>query len=102
MSGGSWDYFYQKLEEVAEQLSTDKEPLRRAFGNHLKDCAIAMYNIEWVDSCDMAKGDERESIEKALGSNAKALEIQQATKEAQDVVNKLERLITSAASPLTV
>lgn len=101
MSGGSWDYFYQKLEEVAEKLSTDEEPIRRAFGNHLKMCAMAMYNIEWVDSGDMSDGADRKYIEMALGVNSKTMELQEATKEALKVVDRLEKLVTLAASPPT-
>jgi hypothetical protein len=36
MSGGSWSYMYNQVEEAADRLASDKKPLRRAFGEHLK------------------------------------------------------------------
>lgn len=66
MSGGSYDYAYQKVEDMASSLSEQRSPLRRAFGAHLKLVAKAMHDIEWADSCDYKKGDERPAIIDAL------------------------------------
>jgi hypothetical protein len=93
MSGGSWDYFYCKLDEVSDQLCGDTDPLRRAFGFHLKDCANAMHDIEWADSSDIAKGEDRAAIEKALGMNAKAMEIKEARKDAEKAIEQLQHLL---------
>ena len=75
MSGGDWDYFYYRLQEVAERLIqentlgniyerddeeitvTDPVPERLRFGQHLLKCAAAMRAIEWVDSGDSSTGD---------------------------------------------
>ena len=67
MSGGSWDYFYGRLEEVASRLQCERDPLRKAFGSHLQKCAKALHDIEWVDSCDCLPGDEVKAIKAALG-----------------------------------
>ena len=61
MSGGSYDYLYHKVEEVADQLDGDRSPLRRAFAEHLHKVAKALHDIEWVDSGDYGPraGDSR-------------------------------------------
>lgn len=67
MSGGSWDYLYQKIEDAADRLQNTStkhsccEP-RRAFGSLLYKVARAMHSIEWVDSCDYGPGDELKDI----------------------------------------
>jgi len=66
MSGGSWDYFYGRLEDVASRLQCERDPLRKAFGAHLQKCAKALHDIEWVDSCDCSPGDEVEAIKAVL------------------------------------
>jgi len=58
MSGGSWDYLCYKMRDAADNLLYEKSPLRRAFGEHLKLCAEAMHDIEWVDSADKGQGDD--------------------------------------------
>ena len=72
MSGGSWDYFYGRLEDVASRLQCERDPLRKAFGAHLQKCAKALHDIEWVDSCDYSPGDEVEAIKAVLGSDGPA------------------------------
>jgi hypothetical protein len=65
MSGGSYDYAYTRVEEMARKLRPEggcpslcAEPaLRELFREHLWRVAKAMYAIEWNDSCD---GDDRE------------------------------------------
>lgn len=66
MSGGSYEYAYQKVEDMAAELEAQRSPLRRAFAAHLKLIVKAMHDIEWVDSCDYKKGDERAAIVAAL------------------------------------
>jgi hypothetical protein len=70
MSGGSWNYAYEKVEEMAVGLSVSADPLRRAFASHLKGVARAMKAVEWVDSCDSGPGDEVKPIRLALGKDA--------------------------------
>jgi hypothetical protein len=93
MSGGSWDYMYQKLEEAADRLKADKKPLRRAFGAHVAKVAKALHDVEWVDSCDYSENDELPAIESVLGKNAKALEIEIVKDDARKIMEQLERLL---------
>jgi hypothetical protein len=67
MSGGRYDYAYQKVEDMAEQLAESKSPLRRAFAKHLMLVSKAMHDVEWVDSGDYGEGDDAKAIELALG-----------------------------------
>lgn len=87
MSGGSWEYFYCKLEEVADRMKCETNPNRKAFGALLKKCADAMHDIEWVDSGDSSPGDEDASIGKCLKFDSKT-----AMKEAfKEELDRLER-----------
>lgn len=61
MSGGSYDYVYLKIQEI--ELRENHDPRRIAFQKLLKLVAIAMHDIEWVDSCDSGKGDEYPAID---------------------------------------
>lgn len=72
MSGGSWNYLHQDIEDAARRLvhgahSSCVEE-RVALGRLLEKVARAMHDIEWVDSCDYGKGDEREAILACVGS----------------------------------
>jgi len=90
MSGGSWDYLYRKMEDAASSLTDSSDPARRAFGKHLKLCAKAMHDIEWVDSCDMSKGDEMPAIEAALSKSAKALILTEVIAQADTSLKALQ------------
>lgn len=70
MSGGSWEYFFGRLDDVADRLKAESCPLRRALGSRLKLAATALHAIEWVDSCDRSKGSELDDIRAALGKDA--------------------------------
>lgn len=61
MSGGSYNYAYQRVEDFAESLASSS-PERAAFKKLLVKVARAMHDIEWVDSCDMGRGDEIPAI----------------------------------------
>jgi len=67
MSGGSWDYLYYDINDVADTLIKDKDPLRKAFGKKMKLIAEAIHDIEWVNSGDYENGEEVEAIKKAMG-----------------------------------
>lgn len=83
MSGGSYDYIYDKVRDVALALErgvclddgeptqsgadTVTGPLRRRFARHLERVAHAMRKIEWVDSGDDGPGDEIASILAVFG-----------------------------------
>ena len=70
MSGGSWDYFYRRLDEVASRLCDEESPLRVLMGKKLKKAAIALHDIEWVDSSDCAEGDDEKAIRNFLKENS--------------------------------
>ena len=80
MSGGSLDYVYHKVEDVANRLQEKgNTPLQRAFGVHLSKVAKALHDVEWVMSGDYSNGDDEKAIKDVLGkdSNVKALEVLQ-------------------------
>lgn len=101
MSGGSYDYFYSRLEHVADQVSRSRgidentrPALRRAFAAHLCKVAEAMRSIEWNDSGD---GDGREiaRIEAVIGPNAElAVLIAEAKSARAELDAALERAAT--------
>ena len=71
MSGGSYDYAYGRIEELASAIrarSNDRTD-RRVFASLLDVCAKAARAIEWVDSCDYGPGDETAPIRAALAFN---------------------------------
>lgn len=73
MSGGSWDYSYHRVEELASRFSMERAPLRRAFGAHLYKVAKALKDVEWVDSADFCPGDEEAAIRAVLPQAEKAV-----------------------------
>lgn len=63
MSGGSYDYLYCRVEDMADRIvQAGDTPERRRFAEHLRRVANAMHAIEWVDSCDLGRGDENAAI----------------------------------------
>ena len=92
MSGGSWDYLSFKIDEAVDRLLVSPDPLRRVFGQQLKLSAKALYDIEWVDSGDMAPGDERPAIEVALGKDARALELAEVQQEIEALIAQYREL----------
>lgn len=61
MSGGSLDYVYRRVDDAADSISATT-PQRKAFVELLRRVAVALHDIEWVDSGDWAKGDENDAI----------------------------------------
>lgn len=92
MSGGSWDYIYGKVQDIAETLQHSPDALRRAFGDHLVLCAKALHDIEWVDSCDYGKGQERPAVEAALGASAYVLELEQLQQAIEVLIAQYQEL----------
>lgn len=93
MSGGSYDYAYNKAEDMADSLcSKTNSPLRRAFGRHLNLVAKAMHDIEWVDSGDYGTGDENDAIAKVL-VDPKRLQLEILKQDAEDLIKQLQTLI---------
>jgi hypothetical protein len=60
MSGGSYDYKYKELENLAALLDPqprdEKQPIRKRLGSALLEIAQQCHDVEWVDSGDY--GDE--------------------------------------------
>lgn len=71
MSGGSHNYAFIHVDQFADEISRDPDPLRRAFAKHLSKVAVAMRDIEWVDSGDYGAGDDAHAIQCCLGENWK-------------------------------
>lgn len=61
MSGGSYDYVYNRIQEI--ELRNKDNPRRATFQKLLYLVAEAMHDIEWVDSGDCSPGDENKSID---------------------------------------
>ena len=79
MSGGSYSYAHLRVEEFASELRARTDHASRdrpgyaerlAFAAHLDKVATAMHAIEWVDSCDWAKGTEVPSITQCMSPEA--------------------------------
>lgn len=67
MSGGSYDHLYYKIEDAAMRLMKPHEPsYRRAFGELIYRCALAMKDVEWVDSGDKSPGDDEAAIMRCI------------------------------------
>jgi hypothetical protein len=96
MSGGSWDYFYNKLEEVADRLLNEREPERRALGRALRTFSPALHAIEWVDSCDWSKPYDTDAIRVALGEHAAARILHETIAQSIEVSERLKEEIKRA------
>ena len=60
MSGGSFDYFYFKMEEVANQIFKDRTDNEKKLAELMKDLSVVMRAVEWYRSGDTG---EKEFIE---------------------------------------
>lgn len=68
MSGGSYDYFFGRVNDMADSLrNVDSDPRRTAFKKLLRLVSDALHDIEWVDSCDYAEGDDHKAIDAVFG-----------------------------------
>lgn len=55
MSGGSWNYAYQRVDMAADDLrqhETGDDELRQRLAEHMRELAVVMKAIEWADSAD--------------------------------------------------
>ena len=91
MSGGSWDYFYNQLDEVGKRLARRRHVQHRAFGKHLIKCAAAMKAIEWVDSGDSDHPEDYDAIESVLGSERI---MKSMVEDAEETIKELRELTT--------
>ncbi|MDD5459970.1 MAG: hypothetical protein PHF37_11330 [Phycisphaerae bacterium] len=86
MSGGSYNYAYDKVLEMADSLERySKDPLRLAFAKHLQKVAVAMHDIEWVDSGDYGEGDEVDAIKAVLGESWKGMAVEEALAQIDEI-----------------
>lgn len=69
MSGGSYDYVYRRIEEAAREVVCrhPHSPLHVAFATHLQAVAVAMHDLERVDSFDSSEGSEVAAMTAVLG-----------------------------------
>lgn len=91
MSGGSWNYFYSRMEEVAERLENQKCIHRRLMGKQMGLMAKAMHDIEWVDSGDYGPGDELPAIMSCI-DNFDEKKIELLTAEAWQIIHMFKSL----------
>ena len=60
MSGGSWNYAYNRIHQIAEEIEEEdadhyrRHPLRGRLVSHLKELSELMHLIELCDSGDKA------------------------------------------------
>lgn len=90
MSGGSLNYASGNIDDAISYIESDKNPLYRAFAEHLKLVSKALHDIEWEFSGDYGTGDAEESVKKVLGDNAKSLCFEELRKEGIELVKKIE------------
>lgn len=95
MSGGSYEYAYHRIEELAADIRATTA-LRKAFKAHLVKVAKACHDIEWVDSCDYSPGDEDDAIRACLGEATDALVLAEVLAEAKKIHGDLGEAISIA------
>ena len=91
MSGGSWDYQYCQLQELAQKLSTQADYRRRAMAIKVAQLATAMHDIEWVDSGDYSEDGDIEAIDIFLGADRHRLSIEELERNAKVVLEDLKK-----------
>lgn len=63
MSGGSLDYGFRRLDDLADEIDLRcNDPLHRAFAKHLRLCSTAAHALEWALSGDTELGSEVAAI----------------------------------------
>jgi len=63
MSGGSYEYKYNQIDELAEMLSPVRDefqPVRDKMAGALREIAKQCHDIEWIDSGDCGTEDFKE------------------------------------------
>lgn len=94
MSGGSLDYGYQRVRDLADAIERHAErPEHRAFAAHLHKVAEAAKALEWVWSGDCGPGDELDLIAQVLGPHEVAIsQLKRATDAAGVLLDTLAAL----------
>lgn len=105
MSGGSYDYAFGRIDDLADQIRENAgcrnlngeapddygspPSLRRAFAAHLRKVARAAQAIEWNDSGDGDR-DEQRLIRACI---APGDELKEATERARDTLTELSAVL---------
>ncbi len=106
MSGGSYDYAYSRLDDLADQIrakgSCHCAPphVRLAFANLLRMCAVAAKAIEWNDSGDGANDEEsliRACLARTAPLDAAAEAAREAYRQLHSEISRAEREATPQA-----
>ena len=95
MSGGSYNYAYARIDELAEDVARNSPtPERKAFVKLLTKVALAAKAIEWNDSGD---GDEREDslIRDALGDSYEKVAMQCLIEESERLIKDMIQITSN-------
>jgi len=92
MSGGSYNYAFQYVENFIAELDA-QTPERRAFKDHLELVRQAMHDIEWVDSCDYGRGQENDAILRCVSQSDV---LNASVENAKKALDELKRLLAQA------
>jgi hypothetical protein len=98
VSGGSYDYAFRTVQDVASQIRSrhPDSPMHLAFAAHLELVAKAMHDVEWVDSCDYGRGDDVEAIRAVISP---AAEVTAIAARAETIRAELESAIARSRDP---
>lgn len=96
MSGGSYNYAYHRINELASEIRGNSAE-RCAFRHLLTKVATALHDIEWVDSGDYGPGDENKAIAACLSPDirfeAAAARLKKAVVECKEAMTAAETLL---------
>jgi hypothetical protein len=106
MSGGSYDYLYLRIDELADKVRDraaradyTHKTLRRAFAALLNRVAKAAYALEWADSGDTDFAEDALPVLRALVSRPEVLA--QAVNDAKLAMAELSDAIALADKALS-
>ena len=88
MSGGSWDYAFYKLEDIAGYC--DRSPLYGPLKVHLLRLSEVLKKLEWHDSCDACLTEEQ--ITDLILSVVSGKDVEEAAKEQ---LKEMEKIVKS-------
>lgn len=98
MSGGSLDYLYERVENVARHCIGSDLPERRAFGRHLVKVAEALHAIEWVDSGDWGPPRDSDAIRAVITpeheAQSMAVDLRILIEDAKKILERVDGKVT--------
>lgn len=99
MSGGSYDYAYTRVDDMAGSMMGRHfdHPLRMAFARHLERVAKAMRAVEWADSGDTSWDADLDAMLRAIVTPAD--ELHEATRQAREAHAALAAALDRSLSP---